>query len=326
MNAAAQIPDHTLLRLIGRGSYGEVWLARNIMGAGRAVKIVRRASFDSERPFEREFAAVRRYEPASRMADGLVNVLHVGRCDADSLFYYVMELADDEHGRPDDADYCPRTLRSVLTEQKRLPLADCMAVAQSLVQALASLHRTGLTHRDIKPSNIIFVNGRAKLADIGLVGDLGESRSFVGTEGYIPPEGPGLPGADLYALGMVLYEMATGFPPSEYPRVPEEWMAAADGMEMEFVEVVLHATEPNASRRYQVAGELQADLALLESGKSVRRVHLLERRWAAVKRTARLSAGSVGKAPARRTSRDACGTSSGRAAGRRRRRRPADAR
>ena len=49
------IPDHTLLRVIGRGSYGEVWEARNVMGTPRAVKIVRRHDFDSARPFEREF-------------------------------------------------------------------------------------------------------------------------------------------------------------------------------------------------------------------------------------------------------------------------------
>ena len=288
MSEAPHIPDHELLRLIGRGSYGEVWLARNVMGAGRAVKIVRRASFDSDRPFEREFAAVKRYEPASRMADGLVNVLHVGRDRDTGMFFYVMELADDEAG--EDEDYRPRTLRSVMEKQKRLPLADCLTIAQSLAAAVASLHRTGLTHRDIKPSNIIFVNGRAKLADIGLVGDIGESRSFVGTEGYIPPEGPGLPGADLYALGMVLYETATGFPPQDYPRVPEEWMRNGDNASMEFVEVMLHATESDAARRYQSAGELLADLALLESGKSVRRVHLLERRWIAAKRIGALAA------------------------------------
>lgn len=287
------IPDHELLRQIGRGSYGEVWLARNVMGAGRAVKLVRRASFDSDRPFEREFAAVRRYEPASRMADGLVNVLHVGRCDADGLFYYVMELADDAAApqaegtdAPNTEAYVPLTLRWMLESRRRLPLSDCLTIAQNLAQAVASLHRAGLTHRDIKPSNIIFVNGRAKLADIGLVGDLGESRSVVGTEGYIPPEGPGHPGADLFALGMVLYEMVTGLPPGEYPRVPSEWMDARRSDELEFVEVVLHATEPDATRRYQSAGEMLADLALMESGKSVRRVHLLERRWKALKRTA----------------------------------------
>src|SRR5438477_8116770 len=91
---APVIPDHTLLRPIGRGAYGEVWLARNVMGTLRAVKIIWRRQFESERPYDREFAGIQRYEPVSRSADGLVHVLHVGRNDAEGYFYYVMELAD----------------------------------------------------------------------------------------------------------------------------------------------------------------------------------------------------------------------------------------
>ena len=62
-----------------------------------------------------------------------------------------------------------------------------------LTSALEVLHEHGLAHRDIKPANIIFVHGAPKLADIGLVATAGQ-RSFVGTEGYVPPEGPGGPG------------------------------------------------------------------------------------------------------------------------------------
>jgi hypothetical protein len=68
------IPDHTLLRPIGRGAYGEVWLARNVMGAFRAVKVIWRSQFESERPYEREFAGIQRYEPVSRSSSGLVHV------------------------------------------------------------------------------------------------------------------------------------------------------------------------------------------------------------------------------------------------------------
>jgi serine/threonine protein kinase len=80
------IPDHTLLRRIGRGSYGEVWLARNVMGTPRAVKIVRRRAFDSNRPYEREFAGIRRFEPVSRTHPSQLHVLHVGRDDAVGYF------------------------------------------------------------------------------------------------------------------------------------------------------------------------------------------------------------------------------------------------
>src|SRR5712672_1278089 len=76
------IPDHHLLRCIGRGSYGEVWLARNVMNLYRAVKIVRRQSFDSARPFERELSGIRKFEPVSRSHDGFVDILHVGNNEA----------------------------------------------------------------------------------------------------------------------------------------------------------------------------------------------------------------------------------------------------
>ena len=299
MSTPPTIPDHTLRRAIGRGAYGEVWLARNVMGAPRAVKIVWRKQFESERPYEREFAGVQRYEPVSRSADGLVHVLHVGRNDAEGYFYYVMELADDAQdpgGRnqesvkidapeltPDSCplttEYVPRTLRSDLKQLHRLPVADCLRVALDVVGGLARLHERGLVHRDVKPGNIIFVEGRAKLADLGLVSTGGEGRTFVGTEGYIPPEGPGSPAADLYALGMVLYEAATGYPPDRFPKVPAEWFAEDAAPEsLEFHEVVLKACEGAKERRYQSAEEMQADLALLQSGQSVRHLRALEER------------------------------------------------
>jgi serine/threonine protein kinase len=94
--AAPQIPDFELLRRIGRGSYGEVWIARSVTGALRAIKIVHRERFDSARPYEREFQGIQKYEAVSRLAEGLVHLLHVSR--GDEFFYYVMELADDASG------------------------------------------------------------------------------------------------------------------------------------------------------------------------------------------------------------------------------------
>ena len=93
--APPRVPDHELLRLIGRGSYGEVWLARNVMGTYRAVKIVYRRTFETSHPFEREFAGIQKFEPISRSQEGLVHVLQVGRNNDAGYFYYVMELADD---------------------------------------------------------------------------------------------------------------------------------------------------------------------------------------------------------------------------------------
>ncbi len=90
-----------------------------------------------------------------------------------------------------------------------------------LATALSTLHRHGLVHRDIKPSNVILVAGVPKLADVGLVAEVGRADSLVGTPGFIAPEGPGKPAADLYALGKLLYELATGRDRTEYPLLPE---------------------------------------------------------------------------------------------------------
>ncbi len=73
------IPDHEMLGVIGRGGYGEIWLARSLTGALRAVKVVSRDTFESERAFNREFEGMAAFEPISRAHEGFVDILHVGR-------------------------------------------------------------------------------------------------------------------------------------------------------------------------------------------------------------------------------------------------------
>lgn len=226
VRSAPVIPDHEVVRQIGSGAYGSVWLARSLTGAWRAVKIVCREDFDNDRTFNREFEGIQFYEPIARNHPGLVHILHVGRKDGPNPFYYyVMELGDDAQAgvHIDPAEYIPRTLHSdkKLAGDKPLPLDYCLEVGSQLSHALLYLHSKGLTHRDIKPSNVIFVNGRPKLADIGLVAHNGQ-RSFVGTEGFIPPEGPGSERADVYALAKVLYEITTGKDRMDFPELPEE--------------------------------------------------------------------------------------------------------
>ena len=145
-------------------------------------------------------------------------------------------------------------------------------------------------HRDIKPSNIIFVGGVPKLADIGLVTDVDATRSFVGTEGYLPPEGPGTPQADIYSLGKVLYEISTGKDRKDYPALPPDLRERPESEQRELMElnaVLVKACESDPRQRYQSAEEMRADLELLQCGKSVKRKRALQH-WLSVSKKAAL--------------------------------------
>ncbi|PWU08109.1 MAG: hypothetical protein C5B50_30220 [Verrucomicrobia bacterium] len=300
-----QVPDHELIRRVGEGSYGSVWLARNIMGVFRAVKVVHRKDFADERPFEREFSGIRKFEPISRSHDGFVDILQIGRNDSEGYFYYVMELADDaaalvldvqqasSPAAPAIDSYRPCTLRTEIERQGRLPAAKCISIGLSLSSALQHLHKNGLVHRDIKPSNIIFVNGQPKLADIGLVTESSDARSFVGTEGFIPPEGPGTAQADIYSLGKVLYEIGSGKDRRSFPEPPTRIgdLSDRDAL-LELDAVIAKACQPDLSQRYRSATEMHNDLLLLEAGSSVRDKQTLARRLRFMTRLA-IAAASV---------------------------------
>src|SRR6266480_1911680 len=262
---APRIPDLELLRYIGHGSYGEVWLARNILSTYRAVKIINRKAFRDQEAFEREFLGLQRFEPVSREHEGFVAILHVGRNRAGSFFHYVMELADDDsNGDQIDPDtYVPKTLSSELSRCGRLSIEHSVQLGLSLSEALAQLHRRGLVHRDIKPSNIIFVKGHPKLADIGLVAKAGD-KARLGTEGYIPPEGSGTPQADIYSLGKVLYEASTGTDRLGYPDLPRDLdtMAEREAF-LKLNSIILKACDNDIRKRYQTATEISEDLTRL---------------------------------------------------------------
>lgn len=267
------IPDHEVLRKIGGGAYGEVWLARGVTGALRAVKVVWREDFEDERGFEREFEGILKFEPISRDHPALVNILHVGRSpDGTSFYYYVMELGDDvTTGREiNPIEYEPRTLRADHHQGVGVQWEtnECLDVGLRLAEALEHLHEQGLAHRDVKPSNIIFVNGRAKLADIGLVAARGQ-RTFVGTEGFVPPEGPGSTQADVYSLGKVLYEIATGLDRMNFPELPEEMPSGPDRKRwLELNRIICEICEPRVSKRkISTAAGLAESLRRIQRGK-----------------------------------------------------------
>lgn len=271
------IPDHEVLRKIGGGSYGEVWLARGVTGAMRAVKVVRREDFEDEQGFEREFEGILKYEPISRDHAGLVNILHVGRSEEEGEFYYyVMELGDDIRAgnKINPVEYDPRNLRTDMKAASGIPLDPdvVIEVGLCLSEALTHLHEKGLAHRDIKPSNIIFVDGKPKLADIGLVAARGQ-RTFVGTEGFVPPEGPGSAQADVYGLGKVLYEMATGKDRLQFPELPDEIPETANRKRwLSLNQVICDICEPRVSKRsIKSSAGLAAALRRLQRGKKVRR-------------------------------------------------------
>jgi CHASE2 domain-containing sensor protein len=268
---APPISGHTLLQRIGGGAYGDVWLARSIIGGFRAVKLIRRERFRSAAPFEREFRGMQKFTPISLTHPGLVHVLHVDRDDAAGHFYYIMEAGDDEFAGQniDPASYRPKTLAKELKRRGRIPIEECLQLALALTSALEHLHKQQLIHRDIKPSNIIFVKGQAKLADIGLVTDMsgpGSDVTDIGTEGYMAPEGPGTAAADLYSLGKVLYEAAMGYDCARFPELPTTLLERAPEMPrlLDLNEIILKACSDKVADRYQTAGELYAALEALQ--------------------------------------------------------------
>lgn len=279
--ALIEIPEHTLLCKIGSGSYGEVWLARHTFGAFRAVKIVSRANFSHQRPYERELSGIQKFEPISRLHEGLMDVLFVGHRRDPDFFYYIMELADDvETGiQIDPSTYRACTMAEIMSGKHILPVRECVSLGLRLASALDFLHGSGLTHRDIKPSNIILAGGVPKLADIGLVTDLGETHSYVGTEGFIAPEGPGTIQADIYSLGKVLYELSTGKDRREYPALPAPRSDPREEREfLELNEILIKACRSDPRQRYDSAVDLQADLQLLQSGNSIKQLRFAQRR------------------------------------------------
>jgi len=267
---APPIPNHEMLSCIGKGAYGEVWLARDEIGTYHAVKIIHRKSFSNNAPFDREFRGIQQYTPISRTHQGLVHILHVGRNHEAGYFFYIMELGDCEvNGQKiDPATYSAKNLARELDRQQKLPAKECIRLAIDLAGALQYLHSQSLIHRDIKPSNIIWVNGTPKFADVGLVthiAEKGRDVTYLGTEGFIAPEGPGTPAADVYSLGKVIYEAAMGRAASQYPDLPTTLIQRPDQDELlKLNTVILKACEPDLRNRYKSAAELKVDLLQLK--------------------------------------------------------------
>lgn len=262
-----EIPDHEMIRCIGEGAYGQVWLARNAIGLFHAVKVVYRSRFGVAEPYDRALRGIQKFMPVSRSHEGFVHLLHVGRNERAGYFFYIMEAGDDQKTgqQIEPASYAAKTLGSEIHARGTIPPRECLNHLLAITEAVERLHQQHLIHRDIKPDNILFVNQRPKLADIDLVTDLSASgkASMIGTEGYMAPEGPGTAAADVFSLGRVLYVALTGKPATQCPELPTQVTSHPDcGLFFELNQIICRACEYDLERRYASAAEMRS--ALLE--------------------------------------------------------------
>ncbi|MFD4604754.1 tetratricopeptide repeat protein [Streptomyces sp. NPDC058464] len=210
---------YRLLDLIGRGGMGEVWRARDeSLGRQVAVKCLKPLGPHHDQAFTRVLRE--RFRREARVAAALshrgVTVVH-DFGEHDGILYLVMELLDG------------RNLSQLMEDNKHhpLPVGDVVDIAEQVSAALAYTHQQGIVHRDLKPANIMrLTDGTAKLCDfgiarlgqdIGLTSRLTGTGIAMGTPHYMSPEQIGGTEvdqrSDLYSLGCVLYEIATGAPP-----------------------------------------------------------------------------------------------------------------
>ena len=220
-NVGDTLCNCTLLQKCGAGAYGEVWLARDAIGTRVALKILCNRS----RYSERELAGLKNYKDCNH--PNLLKIRHVEI--SETQICYTMDAADDlNYGV---GEYLPDTLANRLNKFGRLDGKEISAMLDDLLAGLEELHKLGLVHRDIKPDNILWVNGRATLADVGLIAFEGMG-SIVGTPGFISSrilEGhPAEASDDFYALGKVIYCALTGLAVSEYPSLPVDVTISMD--------------------------------------------------------------------------------------------------
>lgn len=209
-DSAPQVPSsigrYIDLNILGRGGMGVVYGGYDPeLDRAVAIKVMLYSTPDFVARFRREAQAI------ARLTHG--NVVQVYDFGVDELTnpYFVMELVS---GTP---------LDKLLAERGRLPAAQVCDIARQAAQGLAAAHRAGIIHRDVKPSNLI-VDGRGnvKIVDFGIArassgAQLTQAAALMGTPGYMAPEqaqGRTVDSrADVYALGLTMFEMLTGEAP-----------------------------------------------------------------------------------------------------------------
>lgn len=261
-----KISGYQYEKLVGKGAMGSVYRAKRLDdGQQVAIKIL--AAELAERDdfiarFERESAALR-----AVAHEGVVSVTDRGAVD--DVHYFVMPYISGP------------SLRRIVTEG---PVSPTRAIhfARQIAQALAAAHRRKVIHRDLKPENIIVSESQAGglrlvLVDFGLAGmgeddphpNLTKSRMTMGTVNYMAPEqrtdakrvGPQ---ADLYALGVILYEMLTGDLPLGRFKLPTE-RTELRHLPKRIDECLSRALDRDPDKRYVTAGSFDKDLAYVEA-------------------------------------------------------------
>jgi serine/threonine protein kinase len=246
-------PQLEIICLLGHGGMGMVYKARQPQ-LDRFVALKILSPHLSKDPafaerFSREAKALARLNHPN-----IVGVFDFGK--AGDFYYFLMEYMDGMN------------LSQLQQTKKQLPPEEALAIVPKICDALQYAHDEGVVHRDIKPANILIdQKGRVKIADFGIakmVGKAGDfsltqSRSMIGTPQYMAPEQIEKPldvdhRADIYALGVVFYEMLTGELPMGRFAPPSQKVQ----VDVRLDEVVLRALEKEPSRRYQQASQVKS--------------------------------------------------------------------
>src|SRR6266699_1731617 len=275
----ARIDHYEIIRLLGQGRMNRVYLARDIQNQQDVVlKFPNDDLIGNVGVFERY---KREAEIGSRLNHPHVqHLLNVG--EERQEHYLVIEYVQG------------RTLRQVLEEHAPggLPQAEALRITLQICDALEYCHEHGVFHRDIKPENIMILDdNNVKIIDFGVALLEGARRvtwrglsGTVGTPDYMSPEQlrgeRGAAGSDIYAVGMMLYEMLSGHTPFEGENVfavmnqhvsqdPPSILLANPQLSPELATVVMRAIRRDQAKRYQSMKELLHDLRNLEEVKPV---------------------------------------------------------
>lgn len=255
--------EYTLLKEIGRGASGSVWLAMSSKGFYYAIKKVSRDDIGDE-AYIREMRGISSYASLA-WYNGLVPVYDFWEDSEAGQFYCVMALADDEkHERSITPEtYKPKTLASIISSRVALTLEECVSVAKIILNAMMYLQKNHIIHRDIKPGNILIINGEPVLTDFGLAIDFREANSIVGTPGYVPPENHGTVQGDIYSLGKLLYTISTGRSAEEFGYTPRTEADISSPLFPYWLKILNKACAPRLSDRYFSPKAMLDDIAAM---------------------------------------------------------------